>query len=186
MSDTTSNNDKPLWTTRDGKAPDPHFGYRTTSLALHWLTVLVVTTLFLTATTIHQSLGYIFAIILLGRIIWRVGRGFPRSADQPVFVNVVERLSILVMLLAMLVATISGLALPLASGQAIAIFNVVLVEPLLTAPLSFVPLLVGLHGLSAAVLLGALGVHLLFAVKHAITRDDGVLLRIIKPQRGGH
>ena len=184
--DSASQTQTPLWTTRDARAPDRYFSYSGASILIHWLTVVLVAALFLTAAATHQSLGIVFAVVLLGRVAWRVLRGFPRSADQPVVVNFIERLAILVMLVAILVATVTGLAQPLLSASPVTVFGVEWLAPVTNQPLSFAPTVLWLHGGSATLFLVALAVHLAFAVKHAVTRADGILLRIVKPHAGGH
>lgn len=171
--------------TRDMSKPDPFYGYAGLSVMLHWVTALIVLTMALSGGVFHLSVGLLLGAVLVWRVVWRWSRGFPRVSDQPIIINVIERLAKIIILASLMLLAFSGFLLPLVEAAPYTVFDIITWQ----SPLEFNALastiVRSIHAYAAWALYAAIGVHLLAAVKHIITSKDGVLLRIVKPVIGG-
>lgn len=169
------------WRQRNMAAPDRWFGYNGLSLALHWLTALAVIVLAVLPNPMHAAIGIWLALPLAWRAVRRFVRGFPRVADQPALFNLAFRLAMIALAAAIVVLAVSG-ALLWFIGLDVPLLPVIAtVQQWLAASAPVTGALRALHVWSWYVGLAAFAVHMLAAVKHGVTRADGILLRIVRP-----
>jgi len=151
------------------------------SIALHWLTALVICVLWYLGKSIgfqpleemadrrslHVTLGLLAWLLLAGRIAWRLRNGHPRAQGQTELIHRAARLAHYLMLALLGIMLISGplLALTLSSRTGLA----GIAHPI--------------HELTANLLLLLVAVHIGGALKHLMFNDDETLARIFVPKR---
>lgn len=177
--------DKQHTALRASKKPDRYYAYGGLSILLHWATVVMIAALALSAGPMHAALGLVFALLLLWRAVRRWGNGFPRVSDQPLVLNFIERAAKIIILAAIIVLVLSGIAQTLFLAVPIAFFGLASWQPPFEPNATGAFYAATIHGYAAWVLYGAIAVHLLAALKHFVTIKDGVILRIVKPVAGG-
>ena len=151
------------------------------SIALHWTTAAITTTLWILGRSIefqtadaidarrslHVTVGLIFWLLLAGRIAWRIKHPHPRAVGQSDRIHTFARFTHYVML--------ALLAIMLSSGP--------LLAWALSAQAGLVGIIHALHGLSANLLALLVVVHVGGALKHLMFNDDETIARIFIPRR---
>lgn len=168
---------------------DPAANYSLISVTAHWLGALAVVALFLTHEddwlTLHISIGLILAIPLFARVVFRFTTGFPRPVDQHPAFNLLSRLVMIGMLLAILVTTLTGIFMPLFAGDPYPIFDMAS----WTAPYRGNGLVYGLleeaHDIAGHAIVPLFVLHLIGFSKHLLMNKHGNRLRMIKSLKGG-
>jgi superoxide oxidase len=167
-----------------------------TSIALHWLTVLLIigqfttvwlheavghgTSLGLELLTTHRTMGMLTWTVVLARLVWR--RGF---ADLPPFPESMPKLQQWIakaneygLYVLLLVQPITGLGEVVFRGRPFTLFIWQL--PALLAPdASIRSLFLEAHELDAKALLVLIGLHAGAALFHGFVLRDGVLQRML-------
>lgn len=161
------------------------------TIALHWLTVLLLIGLFASIwslasvedgeaaaflLTLHRSLGVLLWITAIARIGWRLGRAF--LPPFPVTMGAVQqwaaRLSEYGLYALLLVQPLTGVAQSLARGKPFAIFGSD-VPALMQRNRDLTHLFHELHENAAWLLLGLIALHVLAAIIHRVVARDEVL-----------
>jgi cytochrome b561 len=164
--------------------------YDRTTIALHWVTaglVIVLWTIGQTADlvphgalrysywSLHFLMGFIFAVVLLARIIWRAGSGkrLP-PADRGVlwFAGVATHYLLYAMLI-----VVAGLGIANAFARGISVFALIKLPRLGSHDLG--ESLTDWHGFAANCLLAIAAVHACAALLHHYLKRDGVLERML-------
>ena len=167
-----------------------------TSIALHWLTVLLIigqfttvwlheavghgTSLGLELLTTHRTMGMLTWTVVLARLVWR--RGF---ADLPPFPESMPKLQQWIakaneygLYVLLLVQPITGLGEVVFRGRPFTLF--IWQMPALLAPdASIRSLFLEAHELDAKALLVLIGLHAGAALFHGFVLRDGVLQRML-------
>lgn len=151
------------------------------SIALHWLTAVVIITLWFLGKSIefqsadqladrrslHVTLGLIAWLLLAVRIFWRLRHSHPRARGQSTRIHQLARFTHYWMLTLLGVMLMSG--------------------PLLAWTLSYQPGIAGVihrvHALSANLLALLIVIHIAGALKHLMFNDDETVARIFVPRR---
>jgi len=111
--------------------------YGWTSIVLHWLTAIIVITLWfigksiaLSATeeadsrrALHVAIAASAWLLLLFRILWRLGSGHPRIRGQSDLIHRVARTAHYALLLLMLIMLLSGPLVVWSAGNPIVVFG---------------------------------------------------------------
>lgn len=168
---------------------DRYGGYRAISIVNHWLTVLVVPLMAITAYvgafTLHVSLGLLIAVPLLLRVGWRFASGFARVPPQHIALNFVFRLTIIALLVSMGLLALTGILMPFAQGSPYVLFGFVLLSSLADGYPMVTSVFQTIHALSAKVLYVSIAIHLLAALKHWFDAGRMLLRRIVIPVANG-
>jgi len=164
--------------------------YDRTTIGLHWATAILVVVLWIMGQTadwvprgsmrldywsIHVVLGFVLALLLIGRIVWRGsgGRRLPPT-DAGILHFLAEATHILLYLLLVIVV---GLGVINAFVRGYNLFDWVKLPQIgdraLGRPIT------QWHGLTANVLLGLALLHALAALGHHYVMRDGVLQRML-------
>jgi cytochrome b561 len=169
------------------------------SIGLHWLSVVLIAALFASAwslgladdgamatklLTVHRSVGATLGVVALARLAWRLRFAVhpPLPAGLPLAQRRAAAATEAVLYGLMLLQPLTGLAQSFARGRPFQLF--VFEAPKLMArnkPLA--TLLHQIHGLTAWLLLGLIGLHLSAALYHRFVLRDGVL-RSMLPSAG--
>jgi cytochrome b561 len=167
-----------------------------TSIALHWLTVLLIigqfttvwlheavghgTSLGLELLTTHRTMGMLTWTVVLARLVWR--RGF---ADLPPFPESMPKLQQWIakaneygLYVLLLVQPITGLGEVVFRGRPFTLF-IWQVPALLAPDASIRSLFLEAHELDAKALLVLIGLHAGAALFHGFVLRDGVLQRML-------
>jgi cytochrome b561 len=162
------------------------------SIAVHWLTLVLVAAQFATAWLLnlsgevqqvlflHRSIGILTWILVILRLIWR--RGFahlpPFPASMPKLQQRLAKLNEYALYGLLLVQPLTGLGNTLLHGRPFALF-VWRVPVGFAADKAISHLFHTLHELGAWVLLTLIGVHAAAALFHGLILRDGVLQRML-------
>lgn len=137
---------------------------------------------------IHKSLGFIVFFVILLRVFWRVKNGWPTPAGE---VKAIEqrlaRIVHWVLILGMIAMPLSGILMGYYGGRGVFVFGLEVFVPNLnpedmkkTIPInddigSFAH---SMHGWVGNILIGAIVLHILGALKHHFIYKDGTLNRM--------
>ncbi len=165
--------------------------YDRLSMALHWLTLLLLIVMFATMwarenashgdsaamlLTVHRSTGVVVWLLTLVRLSWKTTAG--RSPALPFDLSTLQRLAARVTqyaLYALLVLQpITGFLQSIARGKPFALLGLTM-PPVMDRDKDVTHLFHDIHETSATILLVVIGLHALAALFHGIVRRDGVL-----------
>lgn len=160
---------------------DPYTGYAFFSIALHWLTAIAVIVLYVTheADDFHVALGLVVSPLFLFRIVWRLGRGYPRVANQPALMNFLARLVQISFLLCILAVTVTGLLLPGMEGEPYPFFGGLSFG--LSGSGDMADFAEEVHEVAGNAFIPLVILHVAGALKHHFYDRDAVLMRMLKP-----
>lgn len=166
------------------------------SIAIHWLSALMIIGLFILGLYMveldyydpfyhdsfvwHESLGILFAVILLVRIIWHRISKKPEPIGDNTNLQRIAKLVHWAMLALLFAIVITGYLMTTADGHSVKVFDWFEI-PSLTGKVNQLETLLGqLHYIFAIAVIGLASIHSLAAIKHQLIDKDGGLVRIIK------
>lgn len=164
------------------------------TIALHWLTGLTFIGIFVLGKVfesmerspekfellgIHKSLGVILLVIATTRLIWRFKEGAIESAaPMPRLQEIAAKSIHHLLLLGTLLMPISGIMMSIGGGRGIDVFGWVLYSK--GEKIEWLGSLgSNLHGIGATVLMVAVALHVLGAIKHQVIDKDGTISRML-------
>ncbi|MFT7560836.1 MAG: cytochrome b561 [Flavobacteriales bacterium] len=171
-----------------------------TTISLHWLVAIFMIGLASIGLImkywevwalypIHKSLGVLALLIILPRVIWRLKKGWPKPARKgQAYEQILAKVTHWVLISATLIMPLSGMILSWGSGHGFGIFglNVVptnhsSINPEEVVPYSETFANIGyiLHPWVGYLLVGAVVLHVLGAIKHHVYDKDATFKRII-------
>ncbi|MDB5541337.1 MAG: cytochrome [Devosia sp.] len=173
--------------------------YDTPTLVFHWLTVLFVVTqsgTFLVWNYVtphnrfwrpilestHVSLGILFALAILGRIIWQLtgARRLPAEAGLP---GILSRAMYIILYALLAAQVVTGFVLQWAGGEGIPFFNLFSIPELIARNRQLEHLVQNLHEWMAwAIVILAAG-HAMAALVHHYVLKDATLERMMYRRR---
>jgi cytochrome b561 len=172
---------------------DTRNGYGWVSIALHWLTAVLVLTMWTLGTMsqtdvqddsawyahLHMSIGVSAYLLLWARILWRFAAGHPvPHPGQSATLFPVAKTFHYLFLVAIGVMLISGPLMVWSGGDAIEVFSFAIPSPL--APSSGLhDLLRRVHGMTASIIILGVMLHILAALKHIVINRDGTFDKIM-------
>ena len=163
-----------------------------TSIALHWITAVLVVLLFIIGKTIdyapkgplridyrslHMLLGITLGVVLVVRIVWRSTRGGMLPAlDQGLLLVIARATHYL--LYALMVVTV-GLGITNVWVQGDSIFNLVQVQQLVPGDRALIHRIGDFHALCADAVVIVAGLHSAAALVHHFVMRDATLRRML-------
>lgn len=127
---------------------------------------------------LHKAIGVLFLVFALWRVGYRLVCGFPVSvADMPAWQETVAKGVHWLLLAGILIMPISGVLMSLYGGHAIDVFGLFAI-PVQEKNETLAEIGHILHGLGGKVLLIAIAVHVVAALKHHIVDRDETLMRM--------
>lgn len=176
---------------------DTRSGYGWTSIALHWIVAVQMIALFFIGEqfedlgrdegaylrALHISLGSIAFVFVFARLAWRVAQVSPQKADDP---KLLMLLSIGVqwgLLLAAVVLVVTGPLSIWTVGRPINVFGLFELASPLARNRELHEVMEEIHGIASKLLIPLFLLHVLGALKHAVINRDGILLRMVRPER---
>lgn len=175
--------------------PTPPRRYDGFSMALHWLTLLLILALFGTAwanerasdgdtalmlLALHRSLGLLVWLVTLVRLTWKLGRGSkpPLPATMPRIQVLAARANALALYAILLAQPVTGLLQSVARGQATSLLGLDL-PAMMARSGKLAHLAHDLHETTSTVLLALVGLHAGAALIHGLALRDGVLSTMV-------
>jgi cytochrome b561 len=173
---------------------DPAGRYTSVAIALHWaIAALVIAQVAwgwwmlgipkqppgprVDAFNLHKSVGLAILALMLVRIIWRIGHRPPASPPLPAWQAAAARATHLLLYAALLVQPIAGYLGSAWSGYPVKFFGLAL--PAWAAKdAALKELMSGVHLATSWVIVVAVGLHVVAALKHAFIDRDGLLARM--------
>ena len=162
-------------------------GYTRFSIAVHWLTAVLVIALFFThegergsaMQWFHVSFGALAGVFLLWRIWWRLSRGPAPKVDQHPMLNLLSdgvRWGILVCIAGLV---ITGYLLPWSVARSIDFSGLFSIPSPLSASRGFHEFLEEAHDILGHLIIPLVLLHIAGALKHHFINRDGVLKRMM-------
>jgi cytochrome b561 len=169
------------------RTTDTRNGYGWISIALHWLTAVIVLAMFVVGTMsqsasqedypglvhLHTTIGMTAYVLLWGRIIWRFAVGHPGALPkQGVFFFTIGKYFHFVLLVAIGVMLLSGPLMAWSGGDAIQVFDFAIPSPLGKLP-DLQHILSKVHGYTGTFIVLGMILHVLAVFKHTVLNRDG-------------
>jgi cytochrome b561 len=163
-------------------------------MTFHWLTALAVVTLFGTSywwnslpggtplrkglQAFHISIGLLFVVIFVGRLIWRWTQGRRLSPANRGIADIAARGVHGLLYLLLAAQVVLGFALRWAQGEPFLFFNLFSMPQLFTPDKPTAKLFEALHNYNAWAIVILAGGHAVAALVHHYVLRDGVLRRM--------
>jgi cytochrome b561 len=175
------------------RTSDTGNGYGWISIALHWLTAVIVIAMLVIGTMsqsadreeslrlvhLHTTIGMTAYLVLWGRIIWRFAVGHPGPLPkQGVIFFTIGKYFHFLMLIAIGVMLLSGPLMVWTAGDAIHVFALEIPSPIGKSE-GVQQVLRGVHGYTASFILAAMILHVLAVFKHTVLNKDGTFDKIM-------
>ena len=137
----------------------------------------------------HKSFGVLIVLFVIARIAWRIKNGWPAAAgDYTRLEKVLSKLVHYLLIIGTVLLPMSGFMMSAMGGHGVAVFGLELVaaNPDPNNPQEMIPLngslagfAHGMHGLGGNILIAAIVLHVVGALKHHIVDKDGTLKRML-------
>jgi cytochrome b561 len=177
---------------------DSATGYGWISIALHWITAIVIIYLLYLGSSIgshegadrmlavmrHTSVAITTYLLLLARLVWRFVYGHPGpTPEQRGWAFTLGKWTHYTMLVAIGVMLVSGPFMQFSYGRDIQVFDWFTIPTPFQANFELAGMLHWLHTASALVIFIGLLLHVGGVYKHTAFNQDGTLAKIIIPGR---
>lgn len=129
---------------------------------------------------IHKSIGAIILAVALARVFWRLSEGWPKPVQvYKSFEILLSKFTHWLLLLGTLIMPLSGIIMSQAAGRAVSVFGwfnlpMVVPESKLIGGIAH-----EVHGIGAWVLIAAIALHIIGALKHHVIDGDATLKRML-------
>jgi cytochrome b561 len=172
---------------------DTKNGYGWISIALHWATVAIILPMWTIGRMakgaggendpallhLHTTIGMSAYALLWARIIWRFRVGHPGPLPrQGAFLFAFAKYFHFCLLIAIGVMLVSGPLAVWLNGEAIQVFSLAVPSPFPARP-ELYGVLRAIHRFTSALILFAVGLHVLAVFKHLILNRDGTFDKIM-------
>jgi cytochrome b561 len=172
-----------------------HYDFYT--ILLHWVTAAIVIFQFLSAELwgyfprpekhflilSHMSMGFLLAMILTVRIIWRLLLGVKISEPSPTFLDRGAR-ALHILIYVLLAAQMPlGFFTRWTDNHPLYVFGILIPSPLGPCSKATGPVVDQIHDINAWIIMGLVGIHALAALVHYFVWRDDVLQRMLPGQR---
>lgn len=172
--------------------------YGWVSIALHWISALLIIVIWFLgdsiqasdvflgsgkASTSHIGLAVGVYLLFLSRIVWRLFSGHPWLTNQSKTAHIVSSLVHYSMLAALMVMLLTGPLLAWTSNIPLSFFGLFIIPSPFEPSLKLAEYFRQVHNLSGNCLIMAAIVHMCGACKHLMFNDDETFIRMIVPKR---
>ena len=177
---------------------DTASGYGWISIALHWITAVLILYLLYLGSTIssfegderlqavhnHTSVAILSYVLLLGRIVWRFTYGHPGpTAEQRGWAFTMGKWTHMATLVALSLMLVSGPLMQFSYGRNIEVFDWFVIPSPMEASFGLAGFLHQVHTWSAIFIFCAVVLHIGGVYKHTAFNQDGTLAKIVIPSR---
>lgn len=169
--------------------------YGLLAITFHWLfLILVVSAIFIIGAAedmpdgpekfaniaTHKSLGVLLLILVVLRFIWRLNNEQPEPLGQNPLENRLGHLMHLLLYLLLFLQPIFGILMSQSAGYAVSFFGLFELPTLVAENEAFGDLMHTAHGVNGLLLVIAVAIHALAALKHHFFDKNRTLLRMLK------
>ena len=178
---------------------DTYQKFSTATIALHWLVGVVIIGMLAVGWVmahyevfflypIHKSVGVLIFAVIIARVWWRALNGFPSPiGNAPNWQRRAARIVHWILLAGSVVMPLTGIVMTVLAGRALAVFGVELVaanlDPLTGDPVALAKPIAGavheLHHLVGRLMIAAVILHILAAIKHHFVNKDETVRRML-------
>ncbi len=179
---------------------DTHNKLSPSSVKLHWLVAIMMIALLSTGLIMeklewyamypwHKSFGVLIMVFVIWRVVWRIKNGWPSHAgDYTQIEKTLAKIVHWLLIIGTVMMPISGFMMSAMGGHGVALFGLELVarNPDPSNPAEVIVLNGSLaqaghvmHGLGGNILIVAVVLHIVGALKHHIMDKDGTLRRML-------
>ncbi len=177
---------------------DTGTGYGWISIALHWISAIVIIYMLYLGNTIggmepeqraagvlrHTSVAITFYLVFLARIVWRLYYGHPRpTREQKGWAFTLGKWTHMTMVYALALMLVSGPLMQWSYGNPIGVFDWFEIPSPLPRSLALAGILHTVHAYSALVLFVGFLLHIGGVYKHTAFNQDGTLAKILVADR---
>lgn len=175
--------------------------YDRLTMSLHWLTAVLVIGMFASAQVwerlakgtplrkelqaLHISCGILLALIVIGRLLWRLSRGRRLPPVNKGLMNIVAKAAHWLLYVLLLTQIVLGFLFRWAQGEPFNFFGLFDVPTLITFDKSMKSVFGGLHEQVAWAIIILAGLHAVMALVHHYGLRDNTLRRML-PGRGSN
>lgn len=169
--------------------------YDRLTMSLHWLTAVLVIFMFASAQiweqlakgtplrkglqSVHISCGILLAVIVIGRLLWRLSRGRRLPPANQGLMNIAAKTAHLALYLLLLSQIVLGFLFRWAQAEPFNFFGLFDVPQLMTFDKSMRSVFGGLHENVAWAIILLAGLHAVMALVHHYGLRDGTLRRML-------
>lgn len=169
--------------------------YDRLTMSLHWLTAALVIFMFASAQiweqlakgtplrkglqSVHISCGILLAVIVIGRLLWRLSRGRRLPPANQGMMNIAAKTAHLALYLLLLSQIVLGFLFRWAQAEPFNFFGLFDVPTLMTFDKSMKSVFGGLHENVAWAIILLAGLHAVMALVHHYGMRDGTLRRML-------
>lgn len=171
-----------------------------TTIFLHWLVAITIIGLLALGIymeeneayqfyDLHKSIGALIFMVILVRVVWRVKQGWPKPAgNYKKIEHLMSKIVHYVLLIGSVIIPLSGLMMSWGGGHELGVFGVEIwgpnhdpASPEETIARSEAVGGLGhqLHGLVSNVVIAAIALHVVGALKHHVIDNDSTLKRML-------
>jgi cytochrome b561 len=177
---------------------DTRAGYGWISIALHWLTGILVLVLWFVGSSIgtetgteaqrilrlHTSIAVAFYLLLWARVIWRFNKGHPGPLPkQDGLFFLIGKYVHFMMVAAIGLMLISGPIMVWASGSVIYVFDWFVIPNPIEVSLPLLDAMHTIHVWSSRLIVTGIALHLVGVYRHVAFKQDGTFTRMLIPVR---
>jgi len=177
---------------------DTSRGYGWVSIALHWITAILIAYLLYLGSSIgalegpdrmeavnrHTSVAIASYVLLLARVVWRFWSGHPGpTAEQRGWAFTAGKYTHYAMLVALAIMLVTGPLMQFGYGRDIEVFDWFAIPTPFEGSMGLADFLHRVHAASALFIFLALLAHIGGVYKHTAFNQDGTLAKIIIPGR---
>ena len=174
---------------------DTAWNYGFTSILLHWVSAGLIAVLFILGQiaedmsrgpektelmNVHQSLGMLLLIIVLARLVWRLGQGFPKS--EQIKTNKLERLARAwhwLLLILIIAIPASGYLAAESGFRDLNFFGLFTLPDLIGTDRDIHAVFEEVHEIFSKLIIPVVLLHVLGALKHHYFDRDGTLKKMV-------
>jgi len=128
---------------------------------------------------LHKSLGVLILMVAVPRLLWRLKEGGLKPVSQSSLgINLLAKLIQWGLLFSTLAMPLSGLAMSIGSGRTVSIFGVEVIAEGAEIPW-LEELASTIHHMAVELIIVALALHIIGAIKHQLVDKDRTLIRML-------
>jgi cytochrome b561 len=171
--------------------------YDSATIALHWVTAFIVLFQFLSAefwdffarpehhflVLCHMSLGFLLAVILTFRILWRITAGAKTIETSPSLLDRGAKMLHYILYVLLTAQIPLGFFTRWTDNHPLNVFGALIPSPLGPCSKATGDLVDQIHDINAWIIMGLVGVHAIAALVHHFVWRDEVLQRMVPSLR---
>ena len=134
--------------------------------------------------TLHGSFGITILAVMIFWAGWRLRHASPPLRPTLTFIEILlARATQTALLLLFVAMPISGYVSLAAAGNAVSLFGIISIPPLVPESGRLSQIAIALHLLGEFMIYGLVTLHISAALMHGLVRRDGILERMLPPRR---